>query len=31
LAWDAIVGGILSTSNELSNPVSVPEGATNHG
>jgi hypothetical protein len=31
LAWDAIVGGILSTSNELSNPVSAPEGATNHG
>jgi len=31
LAWDAIVGGILGSSNELSNPVSVPEGVTNLG
>jgi hypothetical protein len=31
LAWDAIVGGILGSPNELSNPVSVPEGVTNLG
>ena len=31
LAWDAIVGGILGSSNELSNPVSVPEGVSNLG
>lgn len=31
LAWDAIVGGILSSSNELSNPVSVSEGVSNLG
>ena len=31
LTWDAIVGGILSSSSELSNPVSVPEGVTNLG
>jgi hypothetical protein len=31
LAWDAIVGGILGSASELSNPVSVPEGVTNLG